>query len=164
MISSAVGFATTHAFLETKKGGIFLVNLIPLVTSFICMTLSTNVVCTNMCADLSSPEQSLISTTALIAYRILRSQLAIRKFRDSSQISHVYSAFVRLAHSPLSYRSLRSCTTDYPLGVSRNIFVCTSCVGRGLPIKLKWPVHHPWYREVCLSALSQTKNTEPAFL
>ncbi|KAF9459672.1 hypothetical protein BDZ94DRAFT_1267757 [Collybia nuda] len=88
MATGAVGFATTHAFYETKKGGIFLVNLVPLVTSFICMTLSTNVVC-----------------TALIAYRILRSQLEIRKFRDHHQSSHVYSAVIILLESAGIYSS-----------------------------------------------------------
>ncbi|KAF9459673.1 hypothetical protein BDZ94DRAFT_1267760 [Collybia nuda] len=52
------------------------------------MTLSTNVVC-----------------TALIAYRILKSQVSIRKFRNPGQRSRVYSAFIILLESAGIYSS-----------------------------------------------------------
>jgi len=84
--TGVVGYATTHAFLQTHQGGIFLTELKPWVTSFICMTLSTNVVC-----------------TALIAYRILRTRMALHKANSGS--SRVYSALVIFLESAATYSS-----------------------------------------------------------
>ncbi|KAF7353826.1 hypothetical protein MVEN_01068200 [Mycena venus] len=83
--TGVVGYATTHAFLQTHHGGIFLTQLKPWVTSFICMTLSTNVVC-----------------TILIAYRILRTRMTLHK---NSGGSRVYSALIIFLESAATYSS-----------------------------------------------------------
>ncbi|KAJ6588253.1 hypothetical protein B0H19DRAFT_1098526 [Mycena capillaripes] len=82
--TGVVGYATTNAFLRTRQGGIFLQALVPWVTSFICMTLSTNVVC-----------------TILIAYRILRSRMALHKANSGN--SRVYSALIIFLESAATY-------------------------------------------------------------
>ncbi|KAJ7730352.1 hypothetical protein DFH07DRAFT_895197 [Mycena maculata] len=82
--TGVVGYVTTHAFLQTRQGGIFLEALEPWVTSFICMTLSTNVV-----------------STVLIAYRILRTRMALHKLNTGN--SRVYSALVIFLESAATY-------------------------------------------------------------
>ncbi|KAJ6599963.1 hypothetical protein DFH09DRAFT_1271508 [Mycena vulgaris] len=82
--TGVVGYVTTNAFLRTREGGIFLETLVPWVTSFICMTLCTNVVC-----------------TALIAYRIIRSRMALHKI--NSRNSRVYSALIIFLESAATY-------------------------------------------------------------
>ncbi|KAK7050235.1 hypothetical protein R3P38DRAFT_3306447 [Favolaschia claudopus] len=82
--TGAVGYATTHAFLQTHQGGIFLTRLKPLVTGFICMTLATNVVC-----------------TILIAYRILKTRMRLHKANAGS--SRVYSALIIFLESAATY-------------------------------------------------------------
>ncbi|KAJ7242076.1 hypothetical protein C8J57DRAFT_71863 [Mycena rebaudengoi] len=84
--TGAIGYATTYAFLRTKEGGIFLEALVPLVTSFICLTLSTNVVC-----------------TALIAYRVMKTQIAHHQHNSGS--SRVYSALIIFLESAAIYSS-----------------------------------------------------------
>ncbi|KAJ6520600.1 hypothetical protein DFH09DRAFT_939678, partial [Mycena vulgaris] len=82
--TGVVGYATTNAFLRTREGGIFLQALVPWVTSFICMTLSTNLVC-----------------TVLIAYRILRTRMAIHRLNSGN--SRIYSALIIFLESAATY-------------------------------------------------------------
>ncbi|KAJ7607409.1 hypothetical protein FB45DRAFT_948246 [Roridomyces roridus] len=105
LATGVVGYATTAAFLRTREGGIFLMALVPWVTSFICMTLSTNVVC-----------------TILIAYRILRARMEIHK--STSGNSLIYSALIIFLESAATYSSaLVALVTVYLLSSNAQFIV-----------------------------------------
>ncbi|KAJ7259399.1 hypothetical protein C8J57DRAFT_1340351 [Mycena rebaudengoi] len=82
--TGVVGYRATHALLLTRKGGVFIQALAPWITSFFSMSLSLNIIC-----------------TSLIAYRILRTRMALHK--HNAQHSRVYSALIIFLESAAIY-------------------------------------------------------------
>ncbi|KAG7444135.1 uncharacterized protein BT62DRAFT_934310 [Guyanagaster necrorhizus] len=92
------GFGATVAFSRAAPGAeVFLPNIVPWITSFISMTLSTNVVC-----------------TSLITYRILSIQRAVR---GVIQVNLGHSALMMVVESAAVYSaSVLSLMITYTLG------------------------------------------------
>ncbi|KAK0487102.1 hypothetical protein IW261DRAFT_590724 [Armillaria novae-zelandiae] len=92
------GFGATVAFSHAAPGAeVFLPNIVPWVTSFISMTLCTNIVC-----------------TSLIAYRIISIQ---RTVRDVIQVNLARSALMMIVESAAVYSaSVLSLMITYTLG------------------------------------------------
>ncbi|KAJ7141765.1 hypothetical protein C8R43DRAFT_1200788 [Mycena crocata] len=90
--TAAAGYGTTYTFTTVPPGNeIFVAKVVPWITTWISLTLATNLVC-----------------TCLIAFRIIRSQMAVRKFLMSSvgqRRSHLLSSLIIIVESAAIYSS-----------------------------------------------------------
>jgi len=105
-IATAVsGYGGTHMLLETSNGGVFAEQLVGWITSFFSTSLATNLLC-----------------TVLIAYRVLRSQLRLRKV--SSQKSRVLPALIIFVESAALYSmALLALLITYELNLNTQFII-----------------------------------------
>ncbi|KAJ7096115.1 hypothetical protein C8R44DRAFT_379199 [Mycena epipterygia] len=84
--TGVTGYGATHNLLLARQGGVFFQALAPWITSFFAMSLTLNIICTTS-----------------IAYRILRTRMALHK--GNAQNSRVYSALIIFLESAAIYSS-----------------------------------------------------------
>ncbi|KAJ7058730.1 hypothetical protein C8F01DRAFT_1255149 [Mycena amicta] len=107
-IATAVtGWVGLAEIVRTQKGGIFHANLVPWVVSFFAMSLGTNILC-----------------TALIAWKVLQSQIRLRRASGANHRGRVIPALIVFIESAALYSlSLMTLLITYELGVNTSFII-----------------------------------------
>ncbi|KAJ7055581.1 hypothetical protein C8F01DRAFT_454192 [Mycena amicta] len=105
--TAVTGWVGTAQIVRTQKGGIFHANLVPWIVSFFSMSLATNVLC-----------------TFLIAWKVLQSQIRLRKMSSTHAGGRVIQALIVFTESAALYSlSLIALLVTYQLGINTSFIV-----------------------------------------
>ncbi|KAJ7055613.1 hypothetical protein C8F01DRAFT_1158737 [Mycena amicta] len=105
--TAVTGWVGTAQIVRTQKGGIFFTNLVPWIVSFFSTSLATNVLC-----------------TFLIAFKILQSQIKLRRMGTNHASGRVIQALIVFTESAALYSlSLIALLATYQLGINTSFII-----------------------------------------